>query len=117
MENLDFACAEFGRQLAANGIQEKILTDTLVVLEEKGVYAAFLFVKARGETALLNLFSDFLRGTPSGAQLLGNGDPFNALQKLAEDLDRLLFAQDLLRQSIIYGRYHVKARRAAGGGK
>ncbi len=37
---------------------------------------------------------------------------FAALQALAEDLDKLLFARDLLRQALVYGRYHAKAREA-----
>lgn len=119
MENLDFACAKLGKELAdINDVDEKLLTDTLAVLEEQGVYAAFLFLNARGKQAgkkLSNASAEFLRKTPNGAQLLSNGDVFQALQKLAEDLDRLLFARDLLRQALVYGRYHVKARDSAGG--
>ncbi len=119
MQNLDFACAKLGKELAdIKGVEEKVFTDTLAVLEEQGVYAAFLFLNARGKDAgkkVSNASAEFLRKTPGGAQLLGDGDVFQALQKLAEDLDRLLFARDLLRQALVYARYHAKARGEAGG--
>ncbi len=119
MENLDFACAKLGKELAdIKGVEEKVFTDTLAVLEEQGVYAAFLFLNARGKEPgkkVSNASAEFLRKTPSALPLLGNGEAFSALQKLAEDLDRLLFARDLLRQAFVYGRYHAKARGGVRG--
>jgi hypothetical protein len=115
MENLDFACAKLGQVVADKGVEEKLLNNALAVLEQQGVYAAFLFLNSRGGRKITDACAEFLRKTPTGAQLLSNGDVFQALQKLAEDLDRLLFARDLLRQALVYGRYHVKARGGAGG--
>ncbi len=120
MENLDLRCAELGKQLAEqDGVAETLLTDALSVLEEQGVYALFLYLKARegkpGQ-AVCNACAEFLRETPAGAPLLGTSDLWQALQKLGEDLDRLLFTRDLLRQALIYGRYHAKARDGARGG-
>ncbi len=119
MENLDFACAKLGKELAdIKGVEENLFTGTLAVLEEQGVYAAFLFLNARGKDAgkkASSASAEFLRKTPTNTPLLGNGDVWRALQKLAEDLDRLLFARDLLRHALVYGRYHVKARAGAGG--
>ena len=110
MENLDLACAKLGKELADKGVEEKLLTNALAVLEEQGVYAAFLFLNTRGGKKISDACAEFLRKTPSASPLLGNGEVFSALQKLAEDLDRLLFARDLLRQALVYGRYHAKAR-------
>ncbi|MGO9059337.1 MAG: hypothetical protein ACLQU2_18415 [Candidatus Binataceae bacterium] len=118
MENLDLACAKLGKQLAEiKGVEEKLLTEALSVLEEQGLYAAFLFLEARGKKQgkdVSKRCADFLRETPSIVPLLGKDDIWPALQKLAGDLDRLLFARDLLRQALIYGRYHVKARGDVG---
>lgn len=35
---------------------------------------------------------------------------FPALRTLAEDLDTLLFAHDLVRRTLVYARYHTRAR-------
>jgi len=120
MENLDLKCAELGKQLAEQqGVEETLLTDALSVLEEQGVYALFLYLEARGRQpgkAIIGACVKVLRKTPTGSPLLATGDVWQALQQLGEDLDKLLFARDLLRQALVYGRYHVKARSAARGG-
>jgi hypothetical protein len=117
MENLDLRCAELGKTLAQKA-DEKLLTDALSVLEEQGVYAFFLYLKARGKepgAKVSDECRDFLKETPKEKPLLGNAqnDVFSGLQTLAADLDGLLLARDLLRQGLVYGRYHAKA---GGGG-
>jgi hypothetical protein len=116
MQNLDVKCAELGRKLAQlDRVDDKTLTSALSVLEEQGVYACFLFLHAQGKDAGRNVSGElarFLQKVPEESPLLGNGDLFNALQALAGDLDRLLFARDLLRQALVYGRYHAKAKEA-----
>lgn len=119
MENLDLKCAELGERLAGQQkVDEKLLNNALAVLEEQGVYAFFLYLKTRGgdggESATRTC-AEFLQGVPAGRPILGRGDVFQALQALGQDLDRLLFARDLLRQALLYGRYHAKARGARGG--
>jgi hypothetical protein len=113
MENLDLACAQHGKILAERqDIDERLLGDALSVLEEQGVYAFFLYLRARGKgpgRAIADSCVEFLRKVPTGSPLLAASD----LQGLGDDLDRLLFARDLLRQALVYGRYHVKARDAA----
>lgn len=110
MKNLDLACAELGSKLGQYKDDEKLLTDALGVIEEQGVYAFFLFLEARGkgpgkETS--KVCANFLHAQG----LLQNGDGvLDALKKdVATKLDTLLFARDLLRQSLIYARYHAKA--------
>lgn len=116
MENLDLRCAEFGKELAdLRDSDEKLITDALSVLEEQGVYAFFLFLKARGKKAggeVSKLCGIFLKKTPQASPLLkdGNADLFAGLCKLAENLDDLLFARDLLHQALVYARYHLKVR-------
>jgi hypothetical protein len=116
MQNLDVECAKLGRELAQlDRVDDKTLTSALGVLEEQGVYACFLFLNAQGKDAGRNVSSKlaaFLQKIPAESPLLGNGDLFNALQALAGDLDKLLFARDLLRQALVYGRYHAKAMEA-----
>jgi hypothetical protein len=117
MENLDLKCAELGQRLAQQqDVKEKLLTDALSVLEEQGVYALFLYLRARAGTpgeAVCKASVTFLRETPAASPLLANGDVWQALHQLGEDLDKLLFARDLLRQALVYGRYHAKVRENA----
>jgi hypothetical protein len=115
MENLDLKCAELGRTLAElkvgrEPIEEKVFTNALAVLEEQGPYACFLFLEAReGEAGqeITQHMADFLG---SILDTKANNNPLDFLRIIASDLDRLLFARDLLRQALVYARYHAKAR-------
>ena len=118
--NLDAECAKLGTKLASQGNKEDVensITKALGVLEEQGVYALFLYLVARekqwGEVAICALAS-FLSENPSPRNPLleprpTNGDVFAALQQLSTDLDKLLFARDLLHRALVYARYHAKA--------
>ena len=113
-ENLDLACARTGQAIAEKPSKEleKLVTSALAVLEEQGVYALFLFLKTRGGKAAPTIeqkVREFLKTTPQRAPLLsGNGDVFKSLQSMSEDLDKLLLARDLLRQALVYARYHAR---------
>jgi hypothetical protein len=115
MKNLDLKCAEIGRTLAElkigqKPIEEKVFTNALAVLEEQGPYACFLFLEAReGEAGqkITQRMADFLG---SILDTKANNNPLDFLRTIASDLDRLLFARDLLRQAFVYARYHAKAR-------
>ena len=115
-ENLDLACARTGQAIAEKPSKEleKLVTSALAVLEEQGVYALFLFLKTRGGKAapiIEQKVREFLKTTPQRAPLLsgnGNGDIFKSLQSMSEDLDKLLLARDLLRQALVYARYHAR---------
>lgn len=111
--NLDIRCAETGRQLAnIKGTEEKILNSALAVLEEQGPYAMFLYVKARDQKVAkefqqrcLELLQEvFDNGTQPSV------DALETVKRLAENLDDLLFARDLLRNALSYARYHFKAK-------
>ena len=122
VQNLDAACARLGAKLAsaANKDAENSITKSLGVLEEQGIYALFLYLHARekqwGQTTSKELAS-FLREQPTKHELLGattTNEPFDALQMLACDLDKLLFARDLLHRALVYARYHAKAAQVSG---
>jgi hypothetical protein len=123
VQNLDAACAKLGAKLAAsaNKDTENSITKALGVLEEQGVYALFLYLHARERNwgkATRQELAAFLRQHPDAQNaLLGadtKNDPFDALQQLAGDLDKLLFARDLLHRALVYARYHSKAAQVAG---
>lgn len=116
-ENLDLACAKAGKTIAEKPSKEleNLITSALAVLEEQGIYALFLYLNAQGKdigrTVSDNLHN-FLKNTPQQSPLLStdNNDIFAVLQKLGENLDNLLLAHDLLRQSLVYARYHARLR-------
>lgn len=115
-ENLDLACAKTGQAIAEKPSKEleNLVTSALAVLEEQGVYALFLFLETRGGDVAKTIgqrVRELLRKTPRRAPLLsdnGNGDIFKSLQSMSEDLDELLLARDLLRQTLVYARYHAR---------
>lgn len=109
MQNLDLECAKLAETLAPQ-MTEQVITKALGVLEEQGLYAYFLFLKSSKEVEkrVITECDDFLQNN----FLLENNteDTLKKLQKLATDLDNLLLARDLLRQALIYARYHAKAK-------
>ena len=113
-ENLDLACAKVGKTIAERPPKEleNLITSALAVLEEQGLYAFFLFLKARGgsdDKKINNNNDKFLKATPRQAPLLsGSVDVFISLQQMAKDLDKLLLARDLVRQTLVYARYHAR---------
>jgi hypothetical protein len=118
-ENLDLSCAKAGQEMVEIEMDlEKTITDALAVLEEQGVYAMFLYLKAKGKNEgghIQRKLFDFLKTTPKNNPLIPEGEDSNVLDAVqkywAEDLDRLLFARDLIRQTLVYARYHAKARK------
>jgi len=116
-ENLDLACAKKGKMIAEQPSKEleNLITSALAVLEEQGIYALFLYLKVHkdkediGKTVSKKLH-DFLKHTPQQSPLLSGEDMdiFDALQELGRNLDNLLLARDLVRQSLVYARYHAR---------
>ncbi|GIV98624.1 hypothetical protein [Roseiflexus sp.] len=113
MKNLDIQCAELGRDLARiKDMDEKVINAALAVLEEQGPYAMFLYLKARHSNvagAISTKSLEFLRGI-FNARLNNVNDVLKATTHLADNLDDLLFARDLLRTALSYARYHLKAK-------
>lgn len=111
--NLDVCCASAGQRMAnIREIDEKILNDALAVLEEQGPYAMFLYVKARHKEEVAGKFQqhsvELLKKV--FRDRIPEGDALEVVRKLAENLDDLLFARDLLRSALIYARYHLRAK-------
>jgi len=113
-ENLDLACAKVGKTIAKQPSKEleNLITSALAVLEEQGIYALFLFLKTRGGSGAENVIQklhEFLKVTPQQTPLLSDdADVFTSLQQIAKDLDKLLLVRDLVRQSLVYARYHAR---------
>jgi hypothetical protein len=116
MENLDVNCAELGRKLSViDKVDEKLLGDSLSVLEEQGLYAFFLYLKAHGKEPGKEVIAkchQFLRDNPVICQKLqsSKSDVFDSVQELSQSIDDLIFARELLIQALVYARYHSKAK-------
>jgi hypothetical protein len=107
--NLDICCAEAGRTLGEALSEEKVLNDALAVLEEHGPYAMFLYVKARRKEAA-SLFEEPLLKLLKKALGAEGKNALEIATNVANDLDTLLFARDLLRTALVYARFHLKAK-------
>lgn len=115
--NLDFICADYGRLIGDNDlIEESLLNKAIGVLQENGVYALILFLSSRSSTEkegamyikkkLLDLWYDPRLSICSGPRQ----DQFIAAQQISQNIDQLLFVKELSEKTLIYSRYHVKAR-------
>lgn len=111
--NLDLECAKAGYDM--KGAAEDVITKSLGVLQEDGVYAFFLYLKAKdNDNKITKVCLSLLKNDriPALKALMdGESDPCKALrEKFADKLDDLLLAKDLLERALIYARYHAKAK-------
>lgn len=110
MNNLDLECAEAGASIATKDNEDEI-TKSLGVLQDDGVYAFFLFCKAKEYNVIVVKAVELLA---SKLPSLSGADSSNILDKLRDNLcaylDNLLLAKDLLERALVYARYHAKAK-------
>ncbi|MBU1222194.1 hypothetical protein KKF34_10115 [Myxococcota bacterium] len=119
-ENLDLSCAAWGKDIADDSPSKELensINKAISVLEEQGIYAMFLFLKTKGgrdgEKIKKSIF-EFLKQTPKQSPLLsrnGDDDVFKSLQQICNDLDKLLLARDLVRQTLVYALYHSRLQK------
>lgn len=123
--NLDRLAAQHAQAIISRMTDKKAkasevdntVTKALGVLQENGVYACFLYLRAKeGENGavVVEEMLDLLDGLG-----FGWGKPTeNSLkevlsyisEKVTVDLERLLLAKETLEQMLIYARYGAKAR-------
>lgn len=125
--NLDQEAAKYAQKIVEKGLItgkpkeiENLITKTLGVLQEQGVYAMMLFLFSRTgkekEIApyLRNQLTDLLSTLP---HINKNDLPQDTAQiklefysdKVCHDLDTLLLVKELYEQTLIYARYGAKA--------
>ncbi|NIA09294.1 MAG: hypothetical protein GWP10_06085 [Nitrospiraceae bacterium] len=58
-ENLDLACSQVGKTIAEQSSKElkNLITSALAVLEEQGIYALFLYLKAQDKNNIASATS------------------------------------------------------------
>ncbi len=104
---------------------ERLVTKTLGVLQEQGVYAMMLFLYSRtssekkvAERGILPVLINTLQSLPdfNSTQNIprNNSDREEVLkfyaEKITSDLNLLLLIRNLYEQILIYTRYHAKAK-------
>ncbi len=104
---------------------ERLVTKTLGVLQEQGVYAMMLFLYSRtssekkvAEQGILPVLINTLQSLPdfNSTQNIprNNSDREEVLkfyaEKITSDLNLLLLIRNLYEQILIYTRYHAKAK-------
>ncbi|MBU1599027.1 hypothetical protein KKG61_02805 [bacterium] len=129
-KNLDLECASRGSEIAEGVFAElkeknkteNLLTKSLGVLQEDGVYAFFLYLASQGKEengrknserkaaeACISKATDLLKGV--GLPLNNANQVLQDIrEKLADKLDFLLLAKQLLERTLVYARYHAKAK-------
>ena len=130
--NLDQKAAQHAQVMVKEGVQvkdakaaENLITKTLGVLQEQGVYASMLFLFSRssdeGKIApklrhrLYRLLQDLPR-YQGDQELTGFDEGAKAepvlrfyAKKVCGELDTLLLVKELYEQTLIYARYGAKA--------
>lgn len=117
--NLDQCAAQYAQKIVNDGQPglENLITKTLGVLQEQGVYACLLFLFSRtgneknlAEITRHHLY-DLLKELPAFSQ--SEITDQNALKFFSDtvcnDLDTLLLVKELYEQTLIYARYGAKA--------
>jgi hypothetical protein len=132
--NLDWHAAQAGQEIIRttkthgnNGEKEtkasdveNLVTKALGVLQENGVYAAFLYLYSRKEQHIAKPIRDQLLELIRLLKLSTKEMPVDVnkaeevlkflTDAICNDLDRLLLVKQLWEQTLIYARYGAKAR-------
>ncbi len=112
-QNLDYLAAKHAQEIvkALSDTPKKAensLTKTLGVLQENGVYACFLYLRAREDHS-----GKIIEQMRALLEALGiKNEPKDNLEyarQLTADLPTLLLAKEALEQMLIYARYGAKA--------
>lgn len=125
--NLDLFCANHGQSIMKEVIAnfgpdkpaekaENLITRTLGILQEHGIYAAFLWLFARPdkEKKAANKMIDCLKIliTSVDESYLPDMKKFMdepATNPMLNNINILLFVKQVMEQTLIYARYHAKA--------
>ncbi len=118
MEQIDMKCAACGYAIveACKDDAETIITKSLGVLQEDGVYAFFLYLDSKKKDGnakqIFDKATDLLRKDAllSTTMTERETDILKVIrEKLAIKLDMLLYAKEILDRTLVYARYHAKA--------
>jgi len=128
MINLDYICMKYGSEIAASeggkSDKEKLINNTLGVLQQNGPYAMFLYLEGHKKSEIAEACKGKLLKMFQKENMLGNSiktdkpvpaentnfsDITTWLQDISSDIDKLLFFKQICQQTLLYARYHIKA--------
>ncbi len=123
MDTLDIRCAKKAKEFVTNLPEilkkdknkiENLLTKSLGILQENGVYALFLWLESKSKKDERNkkpeaMIQDLCKDLLLELRFIENGDIFDAITKLAENLEKLILTKKLIEQTLTYALYHTKA--------
>lgn len=140
--DIDRICARYGFKFAekigkANPKKaEKVIIDSLSVLQEQGLYAFLLFCRSRTDAkelenlarkllSKLNIIksSETEEGKSTATEAPEHSDSTESSDDLLSevrenilaDINKLIFAISVLEKSLIYAKFHVKAMEKSRG--
>ncbi|WP_295102293.1 hypothetical protein [uncultured Candidatus Kuenenia sp.] len=132
MKILDMECAGVGNEIADKVFEifrdknktETLITKSLGVLQEDGIYASLLYLESQGKEnpdgtktpekqaaeAIRKLNYRLLQqNIPEGLLAEEKNALAEIRNKLSNNLDALFLAKELLERTLVYARYHAKA--------
>lgn len=124
-DNLDYQAAKLSQQIIDETIKqnlidsssvENLVTKTLGVLQENGVYACVLYLQSRSDkdkkisnSVMKNLF-EMTELIEIKSSVAPSTDKLDFVSKnICRDLDTLFFTKQLWEQILLYARYGAKA--------
>lgn len=126
-ENLDFQAAKLSQQIIEETIKENLIdsssvenlvTKTLGVLQENGVYACILYLQSRNNDKDTKISNSVMRNLFEMAKLIdikpsvdsSSTDKLSFVSDyICKDLDTLFLTKQLWEQILLYARYGAKA--------
>lgn len=117
--NLDYLAAECAQKIIQEGGNETLITKSLGVLQEQGVYALILFLLAQKDRKIRGPLQELLKVIPLTG--IGNVREIPRVDqsaasilsfysdKICQEFDTLFLVRDIYEQTLIYARYGAKA--------
>ncbi|RJO67600.1 MAG: hypothetical protein C4523_08895 [Myxococcales bacterium] len=115
--NLDLICMTWAAEGGFTDSDMKPITDALAVLQNDGLYALFLFLKARNNEKLQKKLIELGEEQKLGLWSCRGSDILSELRKMMDvpndkskgGLNSIFFAIDHITKALTYARFHAKA--------
>ncbi len=102
--NLDATINKVGFEIA-NILDENLINKLLGVLAQDGVYAMWVYAKAKKDIKENKLYEKL-----KTILNISDDNYEKYFQELSKNINELLFRKEILEKALIYARYHAKAK-------
>ncbi len=112
MTNLDYLATQYGQEIGIENNIENIVTSALSILHGQGIYAMFLWLKAKNERHIVTMkLNNLLHDNDSPIPINGNLNNMDEVRDcLTENLKTMFLAKDLMDLTLTYARHTAKAQ-------